>query len=54
MLDFLGLHDSYQEDDLEAAIVQEMEGFPSNWEWASASWPARSGSNWTATIITWI
>jgi predicted nuclease of restriction endonuclease-like (RecB) superfamily len=27
MLDFLGLHDSYQEPDLEAAIVREMEGF---------------------------
>jgi len=27
MLDFLGLHDSYQEADLEAAILREMEGF---------------------------
>jgi predicted nuclease of restriction endonuclease-like (RecB) superfamily len=27
MLDFLGLHDSYLEDDLEAAIVREMEAF---------------------------
>ena len=27
MLDFLGLHDSYLEPDLEAAIVREMEGF---------------------------
>ena len=27
MLDFLGLHDSYLEADLEAAIVREMEGF---------------------------
>jgi predicted nuclease of restriction endonuclease-like (RecB) superfamily len=27
MLDFLGLHDSYSEADLEAAIIREMEGF---------------------------
>jgi YhcG PDDEXK nuclease domain len=27
MLDFLGLHDSYSESDLEAAIIREMEGF---------------------------
>jgi predicted nuclease of restriction endonuclease-like (RecB) superfamily len=27
MLDFLGLHDSYSENDLEAAILREMEGF---------------------------
>jgi hypothetical protein len=27
MLDFLGLHDAYSKDDLEAAILREMEGF---------------------------
>ena len=27
LLDFLGLHDSYQEADLEAAVIREIEGF---------------------------
>lgn len=35
ILDFLGLRDTWQEGDLEAAIIREMESFC--WSWARAS-----------------
>src|ERR1700693_695129 len=47
VLDFLGLHDSYSERELEAAILREINPSCSNSAMVSPSLPGRSGSGWT-------
>ena len=47
VLDFLGLHDSYSERELEAAILREIESSCSNSAMVSPSLRGRSGSGWT-------
>lgn len=52
LLDFLGLKDTYQEKDLEAAILREMERFILGWAAASRFWPGRSASRSTTRTST--
>jgi hypothetical protein len=52
ILDFLGLRDTWQEGDLEAAIIREMESSCWSWARASLSSPGRNASRSTTRIST--
>ena len=53
LLDFLGLKDTYAENDLEAAILREMEAFILELALGSRSWSGNSVLPWMTWTITW-